>query len=86
MKSLNEIGYEENAYQNISSFLIMKYGLFPCIPIDFQVKIKFLIKPQTHTLTYFYLTILSNSFQLIKLRFILRITVNWSYSFKCLAI
>ena len=37
MKSLDEIGYEENEYQKLSSFLIMKYGLFPCLPIDYKV-------------------------------------------------
>ena len=40
MKSLFEIGYEEDSYQKLSSFLIMKYGLYPCKPIDFKVKLK----------------------------------------------
>ena len=44
MKSLYEIGYDEDSYQKLSSFFIMKYGLYPkpidFKPIDFKVYFK----------------------------------------------
>lgn len=40
MKSFNEVGYNKEFHPNISAYLIMKYGLYPCLPIDFQINCK----------------------------------------------
>ncbi|CAF0845129.1 unnamed protein product [Brachionus calyciflorus] len=37
MKSFKEVGYKQNFHPNITAYLIMKYGLYPCLPIDFQI-------------------------------------------------
>jgi hypothetical protein len=38
MKSFEEIGYKEEIHENLCAFLIMKYGLFPSVPFNFNVK------------------------------------------------
>ncbi|RMZ99983.1 speriolin [Brachionus plicatilis] len=40
MKSFHEIGYKDEEHPNMAAYLIMKYGLYPCLPIDFQINCK----------------------------------------------
>lgn len=40
MKSFNEIGYKDDIHPNISAYLVMKYGLYPCLPIEFKINCK----------------------------------------------
>lgn len=37
MGSFKLLGYNESIHQNVSAFLIMKYGLFATLPIDLTV-------------------------------------------------
>lgn len=40
IKSFKEIGYQEDFHPKITAYLIMKYGLYPCLPIDFKIHYK----------------------------------------------